>query len=238
MRIRPALVPALLVPLTLAVACQAPNAGARTVPRHDAETFFATTAFTGASFSHDGKELLVTGDQSGVFNAYTLILEHGMLVPLTESTTNAVFSLSWFPDDRRILYTSDQGGNELNHLYVREPDGTVHDLTPGEGLKAMFLGWSADERSFFALTNERDPQFFDLYRYHFGPRPVEAAATEEVAPGFERELLFRNPGGFDLSGVSRDGRWVALTKTNTNADSDVFLAAVERPEERRHVTPH
>lgn len=238
MRFRSALVPFLLVPLTLAAACQAPSTGARAVPRHDAATFFATTAFTGASFSHDGKELLVTGDQSGVFNAYALDLEQGTLAPLTRSTTDAVFTLAWFPDDRRFLYTADQGGNELNHLYVREPDGTVHDLTPGEGLKAMFLGWSADERSFFALTNERDPQFFDLYRYHFGPRAVEAAASEQVAPGFERELLFQNPGGFDLSGVSRDGRWVALTKTNTNADSDVFLAAVERPGERRHVTPH
>ena len=31
----------------------------------------------------------------------------------------------------RILYSSDEGGNELSHLYVRTPDGSVKDITPG-----------------------------------------------------------------------------------------------------------
>jgi dipeptidyl aminopeptidase/acylaminoacyl peptidase len=206
--------------------------------RHDAETFYATTAYTGASFSHDGETLLVTSDQSGIFNAYALAPATGEWKALTKSTTDAITSISWFPHDRRFLYTADQGGNELNHLYVCHEDGEVHDLTPGANLKAMFAGWSGDGRSFFALTNERDPQFFDLYRYHFGPRPIEAALTEEVAPGYQREVLFQNPGGFDLSRVTRDGSWVALTKTNTNADSDVFLARTNAPGERLHVTPH
>jgi dipeptidyl aminopeptidase/acylaminoacyl peptidase len=226
--------------LALSLGCQtgAPGGTRLAALRHDAATFYATTAFAGASFAHDGKSLLVTSDQSGIFNAYALALDTGTLTPLTHSTQDACFSVSWFPDDGRFLYTSDQGGNEQNHLFVREPDGVVHDLTPGAGLKAIFLGWSADERSFFALTNERDPQFFDLYRYHFGLRAVEAAATEEVAPGFERELLFQNPGGYELSGVSRDGHWVALTKTHDNADSDVYLVPAGRPDERRHVSPH
>ena len=48
----------------------------------------------------------------------------GEPTPLTESTTDAVLVRSFFPADDRILYSSDQGGNELNHLYVREQDGS------------------------------------------------------------------------------------------------------------------
>ena len=41
----------------------------------------------------------------------------------------------------------------------------IRDLTPGTKLKAMFSGWSRDDSSFNVLTNERDPRFFDVYRY-------------------------------------------------------------------------
>ena len=61
---------------------------------------------------------------------------------LTDSTTTAVIARGFFPNDDRFLYSADSNGDELNHLYVRETDGTVVDLTPGEGLKARMLGWS------------------------------------------------------------------------------------------------
>ena len=46
-------------------------------------------------------------------------------IELTDSDTSAVFAVSWFPADNRILYTYDGGGDELNHVIVREIDGTV-----------------------------------------------------------------------------------------------------------------
>jgi len=93
------------------------------VPRYDARTFFATTAYFGASFSADEKHVLITSDATGVFNAFSIAVEGGEPAPLTNSKTNAAFGVGYFPNDDRILYTEDQGGNELNHLYVRETDG-------------------------------------------------------------------------------------------------------------------
>lgn len=214
----------------------APSSQPREVPLHDAEAFYATTAISGADFSPDGERILVTSDRSGVFNAWAQPTAGGPMVQLTRSTTDAVSAVAWFPEDERFLFASDQGGNELSHIYVREPDGAEVDLTPGTELQARFLDWSADGRSFFALTNERDPKFFDLYRYVVsGPIPAAAA---EVAPGYSREIVYVNPGGFDVSDVSRDGRLVALTKTRNNADSDVYLVAVDAPADLVHVTPH
>jgi dipeptidyl aminopeptidase/acylaminoacyl peptidase len=231
----------LQVPLLLLLAaCTAPasssSSRAGAVPVHDAETFYATTSISGADFSPDGKKILVTSDRSGVFNAWAQPADGGPMEPLTHSTTNAVYAVSWFKADGRFLFTADQGGNELTHLYVREPDGAEVDLTPGTELKAQFVDWAADGRSFFALTNERDPKIFDLYRYIVaGPIPAAAA---EVAPGYSREIVYTNPGGYDVSDLSRDGRLVALTKTRNNADSDVYLVDLAAPADLVHVTPH
>ena len=119
----------------------------------------------------------------------------------------------------RFLYTRDQGGNELHHLYVREKDGTERDLTPGEKLKAQYSGWSGDKKSFYVLTNERDPKFMDLYRYD--------------AKTYERTMVFKNETGLDVSGISRDGRWLALVKPNSTADNDLLLYNVEKNETKK-----
>jgi protease II len=209
-----------------------PPARVEAHPRYDAATFYATTAYQGASFSHDGASLLVTSDESGIFNAYAVDLATGAWRALTHSTSDAINGISWFPGDARFLYTADQGGNELNHVFVGLPDGSAHDLTPGAKTKARFGGWAQDLKSFFVFTNERDAQYFDAWRY----RAVEGG--EQLAPGFSRELLFQNPGGYDLAGVSRDGAWAALLKIHDNADSDVYVARTSAPAELIHLTPH
>lgn len=181
----------------------------RAVPEYSIEQILDTTAYTGASFSADGKSILVSSDRSGVFNAWSVPTDGGEPVSLTQSTTEAVNAESWFPADDRFLYTGDQGGNELTHLFVRESDASVHDLTPGDKLKASFRGWSRDDRSFFVATNEREPRFFDLY--------------EMVVDGYKRTLLYRNDAGFELGPVSDDKRFVALRETRTETDTDIHL---------------
>ena len=76
--------------------------------------------------------------------------------PLTASTVDSTFAVSWFPDDGRALYTADRGGNEINHVFVRELDGSARELTPGDKAKADFVGWSGDRKWFYIATNERD----------------------------------------------------------------------------------
>ncbi len=186
---------------------------------YDAATFYDTTAVsmaapTALAFSPDGANLLVATDKSGVFNAAALPVAGGMAAPLTTSTTNAVFAISYFPADDRILVSSDGGGDELSHIYVREADGTLKDLTPGDKLIAQFVGWSGDGATFWIATNERNPQMFDVYAYS--------------AADFSRKMVFENTG-FLPSAVSADGKWLALDKPTTAADSDVYLADLTKP---------
>ena len=187
------------------------------IPKYSAEDFFETTSFSlvgsaAHAFSADGSSLLISSDSTGVFNAYALPLDGGPLEQLTKSEDNAVFAVSWFPQDKRILYTYDSGGNELNHVIVREEDGSSHDLTPGDALKAGFLKWSDDGESFYLTSTERNQQAFDIYRYS--------------AKDYSREMVYENPG-FQVSDISGDGRWVALDKPRTSADSDIYVVDLE-----------
>ncbi len=206
-------------------ACGPPAETVRDTPVYDAKTFFETTTYFGASFSADESSLLITSDATGVFNAHRVAVAGGELEPLTRSESDSIFAVSWFPNDNRFLYSSDQGGNELNHLYVQEPDGTVHDLTPGERLKASFAGWQKDDRAFFATTNERDPRYFDVYEYQ--------------VDDYQRTMLFENREGWVIDDVSPDGRWIVLGKVRDNSDNDLFLWDRRAPQAPpRHITPH
>lgn len=193
---------------------------------YDAETFFMTTSYGGASssglaFSPDNRQVLVSSDQTGVFNAVAIDVSDSQQSQLTTSTTNAVFAQSFFPDDRRLLYTFDEGGNELNHVYVKELDDTRKDLTPGEKVKAAFGGWSGDKSRFYILTQERDGKSFDVYAYD--------------AEDYEREMIFENTDGYSVEGISDDGRWVALVKNRTSADSDIYVVDLKGAEKSPHL---
>jgi dipeptidyl aminopeptidase/acylaminoacyl peptidase len=204
------------VPAPASAAAETPPAAQAQPARYSAREFFETTSFGMAAssrnvFSADGRSLLVSSDRSGVFNAFRLPVDGGEPVPVTASTDNATFAISFFPGDDRVLVTSDRGGNELNHVYVRERDGTLRDLTPGDRLKAQFLGWSGDGRTFWISTNERNPQMFDVYAYD--------------AASYERRRVFENEG-YEVGPVSPNGRFVALTKAHSSANSDLYLAEI------------
>ena len=177
----------------------APAPAAPAVPQYTIEQFLGTVNFNGASFSPDATKILVGSNQTGIFNAYAVPVTGGAPVALTHSTTDNVRPLSFFPHDERFLYISDKGGNELDHVYVQGTDGKAQDLTPGDKLKASFLDWAQDDRSFFVSTNERDPRYFDVY--------------EIEADGYARKLLYKNDSGLDFAAISPDRKTLAFIKS-------------------------
>jgi len=200
----------LLIPAAaFAAPPQASQATQAEVHHYTIDQFLATTVYSGSSFSPDGRKILVSSTQSGAINVFAIPVDGGQPVQLTDSKVSSANAEGYYPADERFLYSSDQGGNEQSHLYVKSPDGTVRDLTPGDKLRATFLGWTQDEKGFFFLSNERDPRAFDLYEM-----PVDGGA---------KKLLFTNDSDYNVIDVSPDRRWVALEKKNTNADGDVYL---------------
>ena len=222
-----------LVLVALVAACMAggdtatQDAGAVDEPftptAYTVEDFYENVQYSGASWSPDGQKLLVTSNASGIYNAYAIAMAGGEPQQLTASDSNSVLAISYFPDDERILFMSDQGGNELTHIYVRNTDGSVRDLTPGKELKAGFAGWADDDESFFVTSNERDPRHFDLY--------------EITVDGYARTMLYRNTEGFGVGPVSPDKRYIALVKPRTTSDADIYLHD-RQANTTKNITPH
>lgn len=222
---------ALMAALPAAAMAQAaaPAATSPAAPTYTAAQFFDTVAYGlgygGAkSFSPDGKSVLIRSDKTGVFNAYALPIAGGDTIPLTTSTTSAVNPVSYFPSDARILFTQDGGGDELSHLFVRTPDGAITDLTPGDKVKADFLSWSQDAKTFFVTSNARDASAFDVIAYD--------------ATTYAHRTVFENTGGFSPAALSPDGRWLVLDKALTSANNELYLVDLTTPGEPKLLTPH
>ncbi len=187
------------------------------------EQFLNTVTILGGSFSYDEERILITTDKSGILNSYYISVSGGEQVQLTDSGDDAVFSLSYFPHDDRFLFLSDREGNEIYHIYLRDPDGLVTDLTPYENSRALFYGFTHDEKSFLFGSNKRDKKYMDLYMMDI----------ETLKP----KMIYLNDSGYTFSWISDDKRFLALSKIYTDHNSDIFLYDRENGTQK-HLTPH
>lgn len=202
-----------------AILAQTPS---RQVPQYTIEQFMNTTSMFGASFSPDGKSILVTSDQSGVYNAYRVPVAGGKPEALTSSTTDGIFTIGYLPRDGRLLYSQGKGGNENDHIYLRDTSGTVRDLTPGDSLKAYFIDWVAGDTSFYFATNGRDRRYFDVY--------------EMSIASWTPRLVFQDTVGYSVV-PSYDRRWLALQRTITTNNSQLYIRNTQTGE-MREISPH
>jgi len=177
--------------------------------RYDIKTLLSNLRLSGSAISPDGLRVLFSSNATGVMNLFEVSVYGGAPTALSSSSTDSLYAIRYFPNDDRILYSADQGGNELNHIYVRAADGSVRDLTPGSKHKASFFGFADDEKSFFVLSNERDPRFFDIYEYK--------------NEGYTRSLFYKNDQGLQPSAISRDKRFVTMSKASTTSDNDEYI---------------
>ncbi len=195
----------------------------RDVEQYTIEQFMNTTSIFGSSFTHDDLCIVYTSDKSGVYNAYMIPVDGGEPEQITHSEGDAVITLSLFPDDNRLIYMSDEGGNEIWHLYLREEDGSIRDLTPNEGVRATFEMWAHDMKSFFFSYNERDEKFMDLYEMDINT--------------FETMMVYQNDEGYFYGDISNDKRFIALQKPITEHNSDMYLYDLETLK-LTHLSPH
>ena len=71
----------------------------------------------------------------------------------------------------------------------------------------------SDNSVFYLWSNKRDSAAFDLYAYD--------------PDTYASQLVFENTDAFSPGGLSRSGRWLALDKSRTSADSDIYLVDLE-----------
>ncbi|MEA2107573.1 MAG: prolyl oligopeptidase family serine peptidase [Bacteroidota bacterium] len=185
------------------------------IEKYSIEQFMSNVSVSGSSFSPDENKIFYSSNESGIYNVYEIGIEGGTPKQLTDRD-ESTFVVSCFPNDERLIITSDQGGNEIYHLYIRETDGSIKDITPWENARASFAGWSRDQQSFFIQSNKRDPRFMDLY--------------EMDIETLEPQLIFENTEGYNIGAISVDKNFIALTQTVTNHYNKMYLYNREKDE--------
>jgi dipeptidyl aminopeptidase/acylaminoacyl peptidase len=211
--------------MVLLLSCQ-PGSKDRSVTevkQYTIEQFYQNEEIYAGGFSPDEDFILATTNKSGIFNAVALPVVGGEPVSLTNSTGESVFAISYFPDDYRILYSSDSGGNEINHIFMRDEDLQVRDLTPWPGKKSEFFTWARDGLSFYFISNKRDEKFFDLY--------------EMDIANFEPHLVYENNEGLEVAAISKDKKYLALIKFITTSNNEMYLYEIATGE-TTHLSPH
>ncbi|MGK2860503.1 MAG: S9 family peptidase [Chitinophagaceae bacterium] len=181
----------------------------RDVKQYSIEQFYKSSEVFGGSLSSDDANLLVTSNESGIFNAYKINLASGNKTQLTNSDKESVFADSFIPGTENIIYNSDKGGNENSHLFLRKADGTIKDLTPGEKEKASFWGWSRDNKFLYYTSNKRNPMFFDMYK-------MDTSNWTSI-------MIYKNDNGFDAGAMSTDEKYLALVEPVTTTFSNLYL---------------
>ena len=206
-----------LVIITLLFSCkEETKRSQREIQQYTIEQFMDNEAVGGGSFSADKSNLLVSSNRSGIYNVYTIPTKGGEMTAITQSDSTSIRAQSYFPNDNRMLLSADGNGDEIDHLFVRELDGTIKDITPDKGAKSGFYGWSEDDQYLYFGSNKRDSRYFDVYKMS--------------VDDFSSKMIYQNDSGLNFSGISSDENHFALTKSLNTNDSDLSLYNVKTKE--------
>jgi dipeptidyl aminopeptidase/acylaminoacyl peptidase len=217
----------LLLLAVLIFACE-PEEKPRVIQKYSIEQFYENVNIFGGSFSSDESKLLVSSNETGIYNVNELLLDGSAPKPLTESTEESYFAQAYFPNDDRVLYTYDAGGNENYGLYVMTPGGAEKNLTPWDSTTNSFYGWSRDLESIFFSSNKRDARFMDIYE-------LPISSMEDEFP--LSEMIYQNDQGWNVASISPNKRYLALVQSITSANSKMYLKDRES-DETRDISEH
>lgn len=179
------------------------------VNKYSIDQFYKNVNTWFAAFSPDESKVLVSSNETGIYNVFEISLSDDSKRQVTNSTADSFFAIDYVPGTSQILYSADKGGNEIDHIYLLSDDGSTVDLTPGDAVKASFNGFSKDKKVMYFSTNGRDPQYFDLYKMNVGE--------------WKPEMIWENSEGLDYSGSTKDRNILALEKSISSSENRLFL---------------
>ena len=192
------------------------------------EQFYENKSIGGGSFSPDESKLLVSSNESGIYNVFEIDIASGERKQLTESTDESYFAQSYFPNDERFIYTYDEGGNENYKVFMMSEEGEAKNLTPVDSVRNGFWGWSRDESKMFLMSNERNRSYMDVYTM-----PIDSLDVETPT----KKMIYQNDDGLDVGSISPNERYFALTQAITSADGKMYLYDTET-EEKTDISEH
>lgn len=192
------------------VSCTQTSEETRMPQQYTIEQLYENMSVYNAGFNADETKILVGNNSTGIYNVYELSISDTVSKPLTTSTNESYFAVSYLPGSSSFLYSADKGGDENTHIYLKNESDTIAlDLTPWPNSANSFAGWSADKKSMYVGSNMRNVQFFDLWKLD--------------TTSWKPTLIYQNDSGLDASGISKSERYIALSKSITADKNELYL---------------
>ena len=181
------------------------NSGAHPVPIDD---LYYTRSASGAAWSPDGKDVVLTTDLSGRQNLWKVNSSGGWPLQLTQSDDRQ-YGAAWSPDGKWIVYQQDSGGNELWDLFaVPSAGGEAVNLTNTPDIREESPLWSHDGKTIALGYKPKDSPVYDIALLDWQTRNVHKLTNEDtknhawgaVAWTADGKTIFANRG--EISGDS------------------------------------
>ncbi|RPH28797.1 MAG: S9 family peptidase [Bacteroidales bacterium] len=179
------------------------------VKEYSIEQFFKNKQISGGTFSPDETRLLVTSNESGIYNLYEISIADGIQKQITYSTVESCFAIDYVPGTNKILYSADKGGDEIDHIYLLNEDSTSTDLTPEPKAKTSFAGWNKNKTYFYYASTKRDPRYYDLYKMDINT--------------WKSALIYQNDKGLDIVNISWNEDYIVLRESITTSENKLYL---------------
>lgn len=201
--------------LLFLIACSKPEVKKETlnnqkeIPQYSIEQFYKNNRVGGGSFNNEETKLVISSDESGIFNVFEIDIISGQKKQLTFSEKESFFAIDEIPNSNKLIYTADKGGNENNHIYLLNKEGNSTDLTPGDKVKVSFKRWSENKKSMFYLSNKRDQKYFDLYKMNLN--------------NWKSKMVYKNDKGLNIDDVSHNELIFSISKSITTSEDKLFL---------------
>ena len=201
--------------LVFLIACSKPEVkkealnNQKEIPQYSIEQFYKNNRVSGGSFNNEETKLVISSDESGIFNIFEIDIITGQKKQLTFSEKESFFAIDKIPNSDKLIYTADKGGDENNHIYLLNKEGNSTDLTPGDKVKVSFKHWSEDKKSMFYLSNKRDQKYFDLYKMNLN--------------NWKSKMVYKNDKGLNIDDVSHNELIFSISKSITKSEDKLFL---------------
>ena len=188
-------------------------ADARPVPPED---LFFSTSYSGAAWSPDGREIVISSNLTGRFNLWRIPSAGGWPVQLTRSEDRQT-GASWSPDGQWIVFESDREGGEIFDMFaVPSAGGETIDVTDTPDVSETDYLWSPDGAVVAMSAKPKGSPTTDIALLDWKTRRSRTLTREAT-----------KDHGWQAFAWSRDGRYLFANRYNAGfTDADVYRLEV------------
>lgn len=186
---------------------------AHSVPIDD---LFYTRSASGAAWSPDGKEVVLTTDLSGRQNLWKVNSSGGWPLQLAQSD-NRQYGATWSPDGKWIVYEQDSGGDELWDLFALPSEGgEPSNLTKTPEIREQGAIWSHDGKTVAFGYKPKDSPVYDIALLDWQNRKVHKLTNEET----------KNHSWGAVSWTA-DGKTIFANRSEISGESESDIYAID-----------